>query len=76
MQQFNCLQLCYQDELGKACGTYRGEDFNMIWLKNPEGKKLLARPRHKWEDNIKMDLREIGRIGVKDYLFCYRNNIN
>jgi hypothetical protein len=26
----------------------------------PEGKKPLGRPRRKWVDNIKMDLREIG----------------
>ena len=26
----------------------------------PEGKKPLGRPRRKWEDNIKMDLREVG----------------
>ena len=26
----------------------------------PEGKRLLARPRRRWEDNIKMDLREVG----------------
>jgi hypothetical protein len=25
----------------------------------PEGKKPLGKPRHIWEDNIKMDLREI-----------------
>jgi hypothetical protein len=24
----------------------------------PEGKRPLGRPRHRWEDNIKMDLRE------------------
>jgi hypothetical protein len=29
-----------------------------------EGKKSLGRPRHRWEDNIKMDLREIGIDGV------------
>jgi hypothetical protein len=29
----------------------------------PEGKRLLGRPRHRWEDNIKMDLREIGTAG-------------
>jgi len=29
----------------------------------PEGKRLLGRPRHKWEDNIRrMDLREIGWV--------------
>jgi hypothetical protein len=26
----------------------------------PEGKRSLGRPRRRWEDNIKMDLREIG----------------
>jgi len=26
----------------------------------PEGKRPLGRPRHRWEDNIRMDLREIG----------------
>jgi hypothetical protein len=27
---------------------------------NPEGKKPLERPRLRWVDNIKMDLREVG----------------
>jgi hypothetical protein len=26
----------------------------------PEGKRPLGRPRHRWEDNIKMDLQELG----------------
>ena len=26
----------------------------------PEGKRTLGRPRHIWEDNIKIDLREVG----------------
>jgi len=26
----------------------------------PEGKRQLGRPRHRWEDNIKMDLQEVG----------------
>ena len=25
----------------------------------PEGKRPLGRPRHRWEDNIKMDLQEV-----------------
>jgi hypothetical protein len=29
-----------------------------------EGKRHLARPKHKWEDNIKMELREIGWCGM------------
>ncbi|KAJ4435405.1 hypothetical protein ANN_18020 [Periplaneta americana] len=41
--------------MGRACNTrnaYRVEDAG--------GKKPLGRPRHSWEDNIKMDLREVG----------------
>jgi hypothetical protein len=30
----------------------------------PEGKRPLGRPRRRWENNIKMDLREIGFGGV------------
>jgi hypothetical protein len=33
-------------------------------VEKPEGKKPLGRPRSRWEDNIKMDLREIGWDGV------------
>ena len=30
----------------------------------PEGKKPLGRPRRRWEDNIKMDLQEVGCGGM------------
>jgi len=30
----------------------------------PEGKRLLGKPRHRWEDNIKMDLQEMGCGGM------------
>ena len=29
-------------------------------MKKPEGKRLFGRPRGRWEDNIKMDLKEVG----------------
>ena len=31
-----------------------------ILMEKPEGKRPLGRPRRRWEDNIKMDLREVG----------------
>jgi hypothetical protein len=34
------------------------------WLGKPEGNRPLGRPRRRWEDNIKMDLREIGWGGM------------
>jgi hypothetical protein len=39
-----------------------GENMNAhrISVGNPEGKRPLGRPRHRWVDNIKMDLTEIG----------------
>jgi hypothetical protein len=40
----------------------RGEVFMGFWFAGP--KRPLGRPRHRWEDNIKMDLREIGIDGV------------
>ena len=33
----------------------------------PEGKRLLERPRRRWEDNIKIDLQELG-CGSMDWI--------
>jgi hypothetical protein len=33
----------------------------LVW--RPEKKRILGRPGRRWEDNIKMDLREIGTDG-------------
>jgi len=38
-----------------------------ILVGNPKGKIPLGRPRRRWEDDIKMDLQELGR-GVKDWI--------
>jgi hypothetical protein len=42
-----------------------GEKRNVYWILvgNPEGKRLLGRPRRRLVDNIKIDLREIGWDG-------------
>jgi hypothetical protein len=32
-----------------------------VLVGKPEGKRPLGRPRRRWEDNIKMDLQEVGR---------------
>jgi hypothetical protein len=39
-----------------------GEDRggHRVLVGKPEGKRPLGRPRHGWEDNIKMDLQEVG----------------
>ena len=38
----------------------------------PEGKRPLGRPRRRWEDNIKMDLQEVG-CGVMDWIELAQN---
>jgi hypothetical protein len=40
--------------MGERRGAYRA------LVGKPEGMRPLGRPRRKWEDNIKMDLREVG----------------
>jgi hypothetical protein len=35
-----------------------------LLVRQPDGKRLLRRPRYRWEDNIRMDLREMGWEGV------------
>ena len=39
-----------------------GEDrgVHRVLVGKREGKRPLGRPRHRWEDNIKMDLQEVG----------------
>jgi hypothetical protein len=32
-----------------------------VLVGKPEGKRPLGRPRRRWEDNIKMDLQEVGK---------------
>jgi len=43
--------------MGEGRGVHR------VLVGKPEGKRPLGRPRRRWEDNIKMDLREVGRRG-------------
>jgi hypothetical protein len=33
-----------------------------VLVGKPEGKRPLGRPRRRWEDNIKMDLQEVGGV--------------
>ena len=38
-----------------------GRGMHRVLVGKPEGKSPLGRPRRRWEDNIKMDLEEVGR---------------
>ena len=41
-----------------------GRGLHRVLVGKPEGKRQLGRPRTRWEDNIKMDLQEVGCGGV------------
>jgi hypothetical protein len=41
-----------------------GRGVNRFLVGKPEGKRSLGRPKRRWEDNIKMDLQEVGWIEV------------
>ena len=43
--------------MGEGRGVHR------VLVVKPEGKRPLGRPRRRWEDNIKMDLREVVETG-------------
>jgi hypothetical protein len=51
--------------MGGACayGVERRDAYRGLMGK-PEGKRPLGRPARRWEDNIKMDLQELGCGGV------------
>ena len=44
--------------MGERRGVYR------VLVGKPERKRPLGRPRRRWEDNIKMDLQEVGCGGM------------
>jgi hypothetical protein len=54
--------------MGEGKGVYR------VLVGRPEGKRPLGRPRRRWEDNIKMDLREIG-IGEANWILLAQDRV-
>jgi hypothetical protein len=47
--------------VGEERGVYR------VLVGKPEGKKSLGRPRHRWVNNMRMDLQEVG-CGYMDWI--------
>ena len=49
---------------GHVAGMRERRDVYRILVGKPEGKRQPGRPGHRWEDNIKMDLQEVGCRGM------------
>jgi len=53
---------------GGACSTYREKrGVYRVLAGKPEGKRRLGSPRLRWEDNIKLNIKEVG-CGVMDWI--------
>jgi len=47
--------------MSETCSTYGGgESLCRVLMGKPQGTRPFGRPRHRWEDNIKIDLQEVG----------------
>ena len=52
--------------MGGECSTYGGEERCIqAFGGRPKDDRPTGRPRHRWEDNVKMDLKGIGWKGVE-----------
>jgi hypothetical protein len=54
-----------KNEMGGACSAV-GEERGVyrVLVRKPEGKRPLGRPRRRWEDNIRINLQEVGCGGM------------
>jgi len=46
--------------VGHVACMWESRSVYRVLVGKPEGKRPLGRPRHRWEDNIKMNLQEMG----------------
>jgi hypothetical protein len=50
-----------KNEVGGACSSDgEGRGMYTVLVGKPEGTRPLGRPRYRWDDNIKIDLQEVG----------------
>ena len=52
---------------GHVARMGEGRGMHKVFVGKPEGKRPLGKPRRRWDDNIKMDLQEVG-CGVIDWI--------
>jgi hypothetical protein len=53
--------------MGGACSTYvERKGVYRVLVGKPQGRRQLGRPKRRWEDNIKIDLQEVGLGGGMD----------
>jgi hypothetical protein len=58
---------------GHVARVGEGRNVYRVLVGKPEGKRPLERPRRRWEDGIKMDLRETGWGGCVEWIYLAQN---
>ena len=53
--------------VAKELARYKLDLVDRVLVGKPEGKRPLRRPRRRWQDNIRMDLQEVG-LGYEDWI--------
>jgi hypothetical protein len=62
-----------EDEMGRPCGRNGGKkNAYAVLLGKTEGKGPVEKPRGRWEDNIKMYVKEVGWEGV-DWISLFQD---
>ena len=61
---FRSFYLTFFPRQHKGVNVVWGRGMYMVLVGKPEGKRPLRGPRYRWEDNIKMDLQEVGCGGM------------
>jgi hypothetical protein len=56
--KYNYSDEVKDDDMGRARSMHEKTNAYRVLVGKPEGKRPLERPRHRWEDNTKMSLRE------------------
>jgi hypothetical protein len=65
LTQYRAGDKIEKNEMGGAWSTYgEGRGVYRVLVGKPEGKRPLGSPRRRWEDNVRMDLQEVG-CGVR-----------
>jgi len=67
---FNILRVVKSRRMrwvGHVARMVEGKGVHTVLVGKPEGKRPLGRPRLRWEDNIKLDLQEVG-VGCGEWM--------
>jgi hypothetical protein len=73
----NIIRVIKEDEMDGACRVMDGEDEKCkpILIRKCEGMRSLRRPRRRWDDNIRLDVRKVEWEGV-DWIYLSQHRVH